>query len=307
MNDKSVTLKISEKTLTLIKKDYSDYQVSFQGEYIVFKARKDALTITIYENKKGKFFKAIFLGKNSLETAKKYDSSAIYNIPKQVNQEKWLDEGLQIGSDEVGVGDLLLPLIVVSAFLTKGDTLELRRLGVHDSKKMDDQMIRKIGPLLCKRFHFSKLTLANNKLSEEILKGENLNTLKAKMHNRALINLKAKYPETLNVYVDQFVSEQTYYKYLKNEKDILLGITFKTKGESSYPSIALASVIARYCFLLEKDKLEKKYGVKFPFGANKLVDQFCEQFIKKFGFAEFSKLAKQNFKNYQELHKKYQN
>ncbi|MDY0178125.1 MAG: ribonuclease HIII, partial [Bacilli bacterium] len=279
MNNKSVTLKASEETLSSVKKDYAQYASPFKGEYIIFKALKNGLIITAYENKKGEFFKIIFSGNHALEEALKYDVNATYNIPKKVVVEKWLDEGPQIGSDEVGVGDLLLPMIVVSAYVSKEDVIELKRLGIHDSKKMSDETILKIGPLLCQKFAFSKLTLPNAKMSDEVLKGENLNTLKAKMHNRALLNLKKKFPIVKNIYIDQFVSENTYYKYLKNEKEILSDLVFKTKGESSFPSIALASVIARYAFLLEKEKLEKKYGVKFPYGANKIVDEFSTHLI----------------------------
>ena len=70
------------------------------------------------------------------------------------------------------------------------------------------------------------------------------------MHNRALLNMHKEYPDVINIFVDQFVEGKTYYKYLddKNEEKVK-GIYFKTKGESYFPSVALASVIARYSFL----------------------------------------------------------
>ena len=76
------------------------------------------------------------------------------------------------------------------------------------------------------------------------------------------------------------------------------GISFKTKGESLFPSVALASVIARYSFLLEKEKLEKKYGLEFPCGAGKKVDEFKKILLGKVGQEEYDKLVKKNFKNY---------
>lgn len=306
MKNKSVTLKLDAKTLKRLKSEYRDFQVAFKGQYIIFKAFKNGVDITVYENKKGEYFKAIFLGQENLLEAKKFDENAKYNISKKVLVEQWLDFAEQIGSDEVGVGDLFLPMIVVAAYVSKSDIAELQALGIHDSKKMNDETIRIIGPKLVNRYQFSKMTLPNEKYNLEIAKGENLNTLKAKMHNQALANMLKKYPKTKNVYIDQFVQESTYYKYLKNEKEIVDCLVFKTKGESSYPSIALASVIARYAFLLEKDKLEKKYKMTFPFGANKIVDAFCVKFIKKHGLEQFKKLVKQNFKNCKDILNKKQ-
>ena len=81
----------------------------------------------------------------------------------------------------------------------------------------------------------------------------------------------------------------------------LQDIVFKTKGESFYPSIACASMVARYCFLKEKEKLEEKYSMKIPFGASKKVNEFAKEFIKKFGQQEFDKNVKKNFANYDEV------
>ncbi len=86
--------------------------------------------------------------------------------------------------------------------------------------------------------------------------------------------------------------------YLKDEKEVLEGITFKTKGESSYPCVALASVIARYSFLLEKQKLEEKYQMSFPFGASIKADSFIKDFYDKYGLEELEKIIKKNFVNY---------
>ena len=211
----------------------------------------------------------------------------------------FVDYDEQIGSDEVGVGDFYLPMIVVAAYLKKGQYQRLKELGVIDSKKMSDKKILELGPTLIKEFEYSKLTLSNSKYNEMIEKGENLNSLKAKMHNRALYNLHKKYIDVLAIYVDQFVKEDTYYKYLNDKNEpVVYGISFKTKGEQRFPSVALASVIARYSFLLEKKSLEEKYGLEFPFGAGKKADEFKKILLEKVGQEEFDKLVKKNFKNY---------
>ena len=192
-------------------------------------------------------------------------------------------------------------MIVVAAFVRKKDIKTLLTLGVHDSKKLKDEDILEIGKALSKKVFISKLTLHNEKYNEMIDKGENLNSLKAKMHNRALLNVFKQFPDVKNIFVDQFVGEEKYYSYLNDKNEIQVdNITFKTKGESSYPSVAVASVMARYAFLLEKQKLEAKYKMTFPFGASSKADEFSKKFIDKFGLKEFEKICKKNFANYKE-------
>ena len=280
---------------------YRPYQKLNNGEYVIFQAYCSGTTITIYQDKKNKH-KVVFGGEDPLAEAKNWDPTVEYKEKTAVEPKGWLCVDNQIGSDEVGVGDFLLPMIVVAAFVRGKDLKTLEGFGVKDSKKLTDEKIREIAPGLLKKFFVSKLSIPNEKYNELIAKGENMNSIKAKLHNRALLNMFKKFPDTRNIFVDQFVAESKYFAYLNdpNEQKVL-NIVFKTKGESYYPCVALASVIARYAFLLEKDVLEKKYYMKIPFGAATKANEFSEKFIKKFGQAEFDKLCKQNFANYKEL------
>ena len=133
-------------------------------------------------------------------------------------------------------------------------------------------------------------------------KGENLNSMKAKMHNRALLNMCKEFPDVLNVFIDQFVKPETYYGYLNdaNEEQVK-DIISRTKGESHFPCVALASVIARYSYLKEMEKLSETYQMEFPFGASKKVTEFAKKFVEKYGVEEFNKIAKKNFANYNEV------
>ena len=294
---KTVTLKFSVEEYQKIKEYYSSYATGEIGEYVDFVAPLKDVTIRGYVSKKSRR-SVVFSGPLALEEASKWGEVTLEN--KEPEEKLHIvDFGEQIGSDEVGVGDFYLPMIVVAAYMNNHQYQRLKELGVTDSKKLSDKRIRELGPILVKEFEYSKLTLPNSKYNEMILKGKNLNSLKAKMHNRALSNMHNKYIDVIAIYVDQFVSEERYYSYLdKDDKPILKGISFKIKGESRFPSVALASVIARYYFLLEKDKLEEKYGLEFPFGAGKKADEFKKILLDKVGQEEFDKLVKQNFKNY---------
>lgn len=301
MANKVVSITVDVEKATEMMDFYRSYQKVNNGEYIIFQAYYSGTTITIYQDKKNKH-KVVFMGEDALTEAKNWDASAEYKEKSTEQPKGWLCTDNQIGSDEVGVGDFLLPIIVVAAFVRGRDLKMLEEFGVKDSKKLTDEKIREIAPLLLKKFFVSRLTLSNEKYNELITQGENLNSIKAKMHNRALLNMFKKFPDTKNIFVDQFVAESKYFAYLNDPKEQkVINIVFKTKGESYYPCVALASVIARYAFLLERDELNKKYKMTIPFGAANKVNEFAEKFIKKFGQAEFDKICKKNFANYKEL------
>ena len=301
MNKEIVSFPINIEQTNEIMTFYRAYEKPNNGAYILFQAEYSGVIITIYHDKKGKH-KIVFIGQDALLEAKKWNEEAEVKEEKKEEPKGWLCKDNQIGSDEVGVGDFLLPVIVVAAFVRGRDLKELESFGVKDSKKLTDEKIREIAPGLLKKFFVSKLCLPNDHYNELIEQGENLNSIKAKMHNRALLNMFKKFPDTKNIFVDQFVAESKYFAYLNDPKEQkIINITFKTKGESYYPCVALASCIARYAFLLEKDALEKKYKMTFPFGASSKVNEFSKKFIKKYGLEEFKKIAKLHFANFKEL------
>ena len=300
MSKEIVSFPIASEQAQEIMAFYALFQKPNNGEYIAFQADFSGVIITIYCDKKGKH-KVVFSGGSALLEAKKWNEEAEVK-EVAVAPKGWLCKENQIGSDEVGVGDFLLPVVVVAAFVRGKDLKELESFGVKDSKKLTDGKIREIAPGLLKKFFVSKLCLPNDHYNELIEQGENLNSIKAKMHNRALLNMFKKFPDTKNIFVDQFVAESKYFAYLNDPKEQkIINITFKTKGESYYPCVALASCIARYAFLLEKDALEKKYKMTFPFGASSKVNEFSKKFIKKYGLEEFKKIAKLHFANFKEL------
>ena len=297
----NVTITVPSTLVEVMRDYYKDSLVNSLGEYVDFQANINGVIVTAYLSKKDNR-KVTFYGEKALEEARVWDPEVEIKEKKETVKEGWLFYGDQIGSDEVGVGDFLGPMIVVAAFVSERDINKLISLGVHDSKKMTDKKILEVGPEIVKQFKFSKLTLSNEKYNEMLDKGENLNSMKAKMHNRALLNMHKEYIDVLNIFVDQFVAEKTYYKYLNdaNEEQVK-DIAFKTKGESYFPCVALASVIARYSYLKEMERLSEKYKMNFPFGASKKVTAFAKEFLAKYGEQELYKVAKKNFANYNEV------
>ena len=300
-----VTIEVSPEIKDQIVSFYSSIQKENDGEYILFFGQNSEFDVTIFFSKKRTNFKVFFSGINALNEAKRWDKEAKLLEPKNKGPLKacWEVLDSQIGSDEVGTGDFFGPICVCAAYVKKSDIKRLKELGIDDSKRLTDDQIKRLGKILINEFEYSQLSLSNEKYNELQEKKMNMNEMKAKMHNRVLYNLKSKHPSVKNVLIDQFTPEDTYYKYVNGEKEIVFGVTFKTKGESYFPSVAVGSIIARYSFIQHMDLLNKKYDVQIPYGASKKVTEFAKKFAEKFGFDELDKIVKKNFVNYSDLTK----
>lgn len=300
-------IEVQRDTVEQISSYYRAYQKDNKGEYIVFFAKANDVVVTIYSSKKEDSFKVTFIGESALSEARRFNPDAQLLEKSDEQKEKaptkacWLSLKEQIGSDEVGTGDLFGPICVCAAYVEKKDIPFLKELGVDDSKRLNDTQIRSIGEQLIKRIEYSQVSLDNEKYNEINEKGLNMNEMKAKMHNQVLKNLKKKHPKVQMTVIDQFCSENRYYSYLKGEKEIVDKITFQTKAESYFPCVAAASIIARFSFLQKMDKLSAKYGLQIPFGASGNVTEFAKKFVKKHGKEELKKIVKANFSNLKEI------
>lgn len=298
------TLTPTPDELSKMKEFYKHSLIENRNPYVEFFAQEELVSITAYKKNKKGTIKVVFQGPRAVEEASIWDALAKNEAiqpeaPKTMIRPAFANAYPQIGSDEVGTGDFFGPICVCAAYVTKSDLDEIDRLGITDSKKMTDEYIRKIGPTIIHRFAYSQMSLSNEKYNE-VHEENNMNKIKARMHNACVLNLLDKFPGT-SIYQDQFAEEKLYYKYLKDEPRVAKGIIFSTKGESAFPSVALGSVIARYSFLRKMDELNEKYGVKFPYGAGEAVDKFAKEFVMKFGVEEIKKVAKYNFANFKKL------
>lgn len=295
-----VTLSLPKDIIDKMKSFYAEDRIEPSSPYIQFAAKTEDVAITAYTKEKQGFYKVVFQGEGALH------ESMIWGTPETKEEPKAKPEPIkkampnlvsdQIGSDEVGTGDFFGPVIVVAAYVRKQDMPLLQELGVTDSKLLSDDHIREIGPKLIHVLDYSSLRVPNEKYNEAHDKGLNMNAVKAKLHNRALLNLRARHAG-VPVYQDQFAAPPLYFSYLKGEKEVLRDIVFATKGESKFPSVAAASVIARYHFLRCMDGLGERYGYIFPLGAGEAVDEFAKKFVEKYGKEELVKVAKLHFAN----------
>lgn len=192
------------------------------------------------------------------------DTDASWRIIGSILKEEEIYDYI-LGSDETGKGEWFGPLVVVVTALTPGEIIELRKLGVRDSKTLKKPQIMKItNKMLDMDFiRHSRILVPKtyNKLYDEFkAEGKNLNDMMAWAHSAVI-------KETLNqiefksakVIIDRFDFKKTEFRLLKLDKKNL-DIVQKTRAESKIP-VAAASIIAKYLFEKEVDKLNSKYGV----------------------------------------------
>ena len=274
------SFKLDDEKINKIKDTFKEYIKENKNEYVDTFIQKEDLTITIYKS-----HKVVFQGNDAFFYASAY-------LENKKNR--------QAGSDEVGTGDVFGPIVVCASIVEVEDYDYINEKHITDSKQLTDEYIRQIGPELIKRFKHSLLILDNNKYND-VHETDNLNAIKAKMHNKAFLNMIDKGYDIPNAaYIDQFCPEDAYYRYLAQEKDVYHRLIFETKAEEKYPAVAIGSIISRYAFLDYMDKLENKYAMKFQKGSADLeqIDRDIQLFISKYGKKELKNVAKLHFKNF---------
>lgn len=303
----TIVFKVSENVKQKMIEYYKDIRREKTPPYAIFQAMEADTIITLYESGKAMFqgISADIDANIWTDMEKKLNNRTIdINEPKK-EREKYKEElnyyySLStIGSDEVGTGDYFGPIVVTATYVDKDKINFINDLGVKDSKKLTDDKILKIAPSLIKEIPYVTFTLNNKDYNEYQKKGYNMNKIKAILHNKVLYTLthkEEKYPYK-KIVVDQFVYPRKYFEHIANATEKVTNITFTTKAESKCASVAAASIISRYIFLMKINELTKELGLEIPKGANAIVDEIGSTIVKKYGIGKLNEIAKLNFKN----------
>ena len=304
---KTIVFKVSDNIKEKMIEHYQD-MVTGKPPYSIFQVKQFDCVITLYESGKVMFqgigadIEAnMWKDLESHFNSRNIDEEIKAKEEKSNNKEYYYYDA--IGSDEVGTGDYFGPIIVTATLVDKSTRKLLEDLHIMDSKKMTDDKIRRCAPIIMKKLPYVTFTLSNSKYNELSSKGFNMNKIKAILHNKVLYELSNKGYSYHKIIVDQFTTPRSYFSYLKQEniEEKVTKITFITKGESAHLSVAAASVISRYLFLEEMDKLSEKYNTTILKGASDKVDEVGKEIVKKYGKSELYKIAKINFKNTEKI------
>ena len=304
MKNKTITkvIRVDNETKKLMNDFYKDTKRDKTPPYAIFQADTGDTIVTLYESGK-----AMFQGVSAdieagmWESIGKDKENIDYFIDREEVKEKKEETTIPIdissvGSDEVGTGDYYGPIVVTASYVNKDDIPFLTELGVKDSKKLSDEQILKIVPKIIKKIKYKTIMLSNKEYNKNYGKDMNMNKIKAVLHNKVLTEM-VKDNEYDYIVVDQFEPESSYYKHLSEVHSPLKGITFITKAEDKCLSVACSSLISRYIFVKEIDKLGDKYGIFLPKGANYYVEDVGIKLVEKYGVNVLKEVAKLNFSN----------
>ena len=304
----------SEKTQDMMSEELNWCKREKTPQYAKWQAKDGDTVITLYESGK-----VVFQGKDAdlssdfWITTEKINSGKVdvKNSSTKVKDKKIKEKksyvnpriyySSSIGSDEVGTGDYFGPIVVTAAYVSKENIEFLENIGVKDSKKLNDSQILDIVPKFIKQIEYESIILSNKEYNESYSSDLNMNKIKAILHNKVLFKLSNRINNYDYIIVDQFAEPYVYYNYLKETSNIVKNITFFTKGEDKHLSVACASLISRYIFINEFDKISKNINIELPKGAGDLVDEIGKNIVNKYGIDELKQIAKLNFKNTEKI------
>lgn len=300
----TIVFKVSDNIKPKIIKYYENLKRDKTPPYAIFQAEEAGTIITMYESGKIMFqgISADIDARIWIEMEKKYNDRDIdINTGKEKSKtkndtpKKNYNKYNTIGSDEVGTGDYFGPIVVCATYVSTDKQALLQDLKVMDSKKITDDKIKKIAPIIMKEIPYQAYILTNKEYNTLNHDEVNMNKIKAILHNKVLTSLKNKnYPYDLIV-VDQFTTPKSYYNYLINVPNKVTDITFTPKAEDQCLSVACASIISRYIFLQEMYKMSKELNQEVPKGAGPSVIEFTQKLVKEQGIDILNNYVKLNF------------
>ena len=307
----TITLKVSENTKQKMIEYFEDKKRPKTPDYAIFQADEADTVVTLYNSGK-----AVFQGisadidanmwkemekhlnpNKAVEMTNSNDKKKKEKVIEKIDPK--IDYATTIGSDEVGTGDYFGPIVVTASYVEKEHITFLEGLGVKDSKKLTDEKILEIVPKIIKKIPYECIILSNKEYNENYTNDMNMNKVKAILHNKVLKKILEKH-QAEYVVVDQFANPYVYYNYLKGT-NYVKNITFMTKAEDKCLSVACASLISRYVFLKQFDKLGESIDTFLIKGASDKVDELGVKIVKKYGFDKLKEVAKLNFKNTEKI------
>lgn len=308
----NITLKVSKNTQEKMIEYFQDKKRPKTPPYAVFQADEADTVVTLYESGK-----VVFQGisadidaamwkqmEQNLNPGKKVEEKKAGEKKKE-KKETFVDPKIyhssSIGSDEVGTGDYFGPIVVTASFVAKENIPFLEELGVKDSKKMSDEQIMEIVLKIIQKIPYQSMILNNHEYNEKYSEDINMNKIKAILHNKVLLKMTKQNVNYEYVIVDEFAKSYIYFNYLRKVPEVVRNITFLTKGEDKSLAVACASLISRYIFIKEFDKLSQSLGISLPKGAGVKVDEVGRQIVEKYGFEKLKEVAKLNFKNTEKI------
>ena len=280
-----VDLKIAPK----LKKDLEERGFEFsQPAYTIFSAKAKGISCTLYQSGK-----LMVQGKEMQEFIEFYLEPEILQSVAFTHAASFLEKTGRIGIDESGKGDFFGPLCIAGVYAEGKDIEELHKLGVKDSKKINDAGIIALGRKIKAQFTHHIVKINPQKYNELYDQFRNLNRLLAWGHATTIEQLVVK-TDCRSVIIDQFASEDVVITALRRKK-LEVTLTQRHRAEEDLV-VAAASILARQAFLEGLAQLSEQYGIKLPKGASAATITAANHFVREHGWAALPGVAKMHFK-----------
>lgn len=301
----NIVLLCSAEQQQSIQHFYKDALIERKAPGVIFAVKLSDTAITAYKSGK-----VMFQGSGAEREAARWGQAGAPTAKIASTKGDTLPDNFAtlsvLGSDETGTGDYFGPVTVAAVYVPADKIALVQELGVKDSKQLTDDYMRQIAPDLMKVCVHSILTLRNDKYNAIQARGYSQGKIKALLHNQALKHVLTKIaPETPQyILIDQFAERGIYYNHIKNEKEIVRqNVLFSTKAENLHVAVATASILARYAFLKEMDRLAKVTGFPLQKGASGKVDEMAATIWLKHGEETLRSMTKWHFANTEKARK----
>lgn len=280
----------------------------------IFRARTDNAVITAYRSGKVLFQgknpaeeAAIWIGFTNETTEQVTSKESKPQTKKSFHPPSNFYTNSHIGSDESGTGDYFGPVTAAAVYVEASQIDTLKKLGIQDSKAINDHTIIKLATKIAEmKIPYSSMVIPNDKYNEFQRKGWTQGKMKAMIHQGVIDSLLNKLGpvHSAGILIDQFCQPPVFINHISREGKTLAPNTyFITKAETHSIAVATASVIARYRFITEMDKISDMVGMPILKGASNKVDQQIAQIIERHGREILPNIAKVHFANTEKAEK----
>lgn len=258
---------------------------------------KDKIKVQVYFGKKG--IKTIIQGNLNSKLYRTINDLILDEPKLNLEDPDFIEPDEYIGTDECGKGDFFGPLVVAAVFVNKETKIKFKKIGVRDSKDLNENQITQISKLIREIVPANMIEIVSispEKYNQLYDKFNNLNKLLNWAHSKAISNL-IHVTNSIKVITDKFSRSDLNIMNDINHSHVDF---VQLHGAEKYIGVAAASIVARDTFnkwFKQKDKI----GIHLAKGSSDLVENSARELFIKLGEEKFSHLAKLHFKTFKKI------
>lgn len=270
-----MTFYLNEEQKSLIRKHYQGFEITNEDTVCEQLFKFHNITIEFFKDK------VIFNGPRE-------DIIAQYrDYLKHFDAHNWP----VIGNDEFGLDNYFGPVVIVSSYIGSSNLEKLRLFNIEDYKNLSPEKFKELAFDIMKTIIFESVIINNRKYNQWTTDaGYSHDIIKTWGHNQALVRMlqhKAPYDRII---INQYINEKTYYDNINNmaankNKIIKDKVEFINKAENKYLAVMCSTIISRYLFFEEINKIRTFSDDDIPLGSGTDVTNFCLNVKAKLGNA----------------------